>query len=249
LAIVKSKSFHRLSSSDDYQAFYPEVRDAGSLRTAFLHALKKLGSPFVPDAVEWFPVAYTRVAGSGRASQIYLAASNRLFLPDFWSKGVCLGCGECSDLDETALAIHRWLSQGPSIFELSNSFVWVKPKAGAEAYELGHEVDWKWECLIQDADSTPDFRVLAARTAVEPRLRELFPYTSMGTLCFSRRTDYPFTRDTPSITPIGNGQYQVADGNGKKLGRGDVEGAIQLAVTHLPLNCGPAKAGTADDEV
>lgn len=83
-----------------------------------------------------------------------------------------------------------------------------------------------------------------------PELRQLFPYTSLTRLCFSRTTGYPFTKDCPVIEPQGNGKYIVYMPNSQEIiGEGTVDEVIEMAVRHLPLNCGPGVSGTADDFV
>lgn len=83
-----------------------------------------------------------------------------------------------------------------------------------------------------------------------PELRQLFPYTSLTQLCFSRTTGYPFTNDCPVIVPQGDGRYFVCMPNSQEfIGEGTVDEVIEMAVRHLPPNCGPAINGTADDFV
>ncbi|HMJ91930.1 MAG TPA: DUF6193 family natural product biosynthesis protein [Candidatus Acidoferrum sp.] len=245
-----SGSSQQRTESNDWLQYYPEVQSAGSLRAVVLDTMANLGSPFLPtDSTDWFPKTYARVEAANRFVQVYVAALERLFLMEFWSKGVCLASGNCPDIRQTASAIHQWLSDVKlRVSGLSKDFIWVVPKEGAEAFEEGQEVDWRWEQLVNDEARLPEFRTLVRRAAAEPRLRELFPYSSMHTLCFSRCTGYPFTRDTPSITPIGNGNYRVSDGNDRELGLGDIDLAVRIAVDNLPPGCGPAKPGTAGNE-
>ena len=81
-----------------------------------------------------------------------------------------------------------------------------------------------------------------------PELRQLFPYTSLNSLCFSRTTGYPFTHDCPVIEPQGNRRYKVRMPRSQEvIGEGTVDEAIEMTIKHLPENCGPAVSGTADD--
>lgn len=83
-----------------------------------------------------------------------------------------------------------------------------------------------------------------------PELRQLFPYTSLTRLCFSRTTGYPFTKDCPVVEPRGNGKYLVYLPNSQEvIGEGTADEAIEMVIKHLPPNCGPAVNGTADDFV
>jgi hypothetical protein len=82
----------------------------------------------------------------------------------------------------------------------------------------------------------------------KPELRQLFPYTSLTRLCFSRTTGYPFTHDCPFIEPQGNRRYRVCmPASQEVIGEGTVDEVIDIVIKHLPENCGPAVSGTADD--
>jgi hypothetical protein len=83
----------------------------------------------------------------------------------------------------------------------------------------------------------------------KPELRQLFPYTSLNTLCFSRTTGYPFTNDCPSIASQGNGKYCVYAPSSRLeiIGEGTIDEVMEIAIKNLPPNCGAAVNGTADD--
>lgn len=77
---------------------------------------------------------------------------------------------------------------------------------------------------------------------------KLFPYTSLWTLCFSRCTGYPFTKDTPTVTPIADKQqYLVRASDGMELGAGSASEALKMVLEHLPKDIGPAVRGTSED--
>jgi len=81
-----------------------------------------------------------------------------------------------------------------------------------------------------------------------PELRQLSPYTSLNSLCFSRTTGYPFTRDCPVIDLLGNRRYSVRMPDSQEvIGEGTVDEVLDMVIEHLPENCGPAVSGTADD--
>jgi len=82
----------------------------------------------------------------------------------------------------------------------------------------------------------------------KPELRQLFPYTSLTRLCFSRTTGYPFTHDCPIIEPQGDGRYSVYMPKSQEIiGEGTADEAVEIAVKNLPPKCGAAVNGTADD--
>jgi hypothetical protein len=79
----------------------------------------------------------------------------------------------------------------------------------------------------------------------EPRLRQLFPYTSLATLCFSACTGYPYSDGIPCIEPGEHG-YVIRSLVGDVLDEADTpQGAVAIALAHLP-DLGPAVDGSAD---
>jgi hypothetical protein len=71
-----------------------------------------------------------------------------------------------------------------------------------EAYWSGGEAEWHWQHLLDRGDRGAMERPLPELVRAcsrEPRLRQLRPYTSHWSLCFSRCTRYPFTDDGPFI--------------------------------------------------
>jgi hypothetical protein len=64
---------------------YPDVCAAGGLSNALGQALADIGSP-LQVAAEINFIAYARVEGGPRFCQMYIAAYERLFLFDFWTK-------------------------------------------------------------------------------------------------------------------------------------------------------------------
>lgn len=63
------------------------------------------------------------------------------------------------------------------------------------------KIDHNWNFLLQERESPLfEFVQIAAK---DQALNKLFPYTSLYTLCFSRRADFPFdTDELPNVTPI-----------------------------------------------
>jgi hypothetical protein len=106
-------------------------------------------------------------------------------------------------------------------------------------------VEERWRTYLKDF-GFPELVPFVQAAARRPELRQLFPYTSLNRFCFSRCTGYPFTRDTPLVQPVENGEYEVVLED-VVLGRGNAEQAAKLVVAHLPPGCGPAVPGTADD--
>jgi hypothetical protein len=236
--------------SDNINQLYPDVTAAGSLRNALQSALNAIGSELKVTSFDGSAkfVAYARVESGPRFSQVYIAAKERLFLSDFWSRGVMLAGGKTPDLAGMASAINRWVAWSCTTGELASEFTFVVVESRAAAYESGEEVEYKWQGYLETiADRYPELAAFVQAASKRQELRQLFPYTSLNAFCFSRCTGYPFTRDTPFVGPLRGGQYQVVDPAGQVLGTGDAETAADLLVGNLPPGCGRAIAGTADD--
>ncbi len=111
------------------------------------------------------------------------------------------------------------------------------------------EAAWQ-ELLGCDRVSTE----LVAAAYAEPRLRQLFPWTGMWELHFSRCTQLRWTWDVPYIGPTAagpdhTGPYYVAGpSRTQKIGKADTaQEAVAMVVARLPSNCGPAFVGTSED--
>ncbi|MEE1735589.1 DUF6193 family natural product biosynthesis protein [Streptomyces sp. BE147] len=92
------------------------------------------------------------------------------------------------------------------------------PKGRSRRHEAVHDdlVDTTSSTAIVEAGwqaVRTDGRVrtaLLAAAYAEPRLRQLFPWTGMGELHFSRCTEYRHTWDIPYIQPATGGGYWVS---------------------------------------
>ncbi|MBC9714231.1 hypothetical protein H9Y04_16845 [Streptomyces sp. TRM66268-LWL] len=83
----------------------------------------------------------------------------------------------------------------------------------------------------------------------EPRLRQLFPWTGMGELHFSRCTEWPWTWDIPYIQPAAEGTYWVSGPlRSETVGpAATAQEAVAMVAGLLPPGCGPAYANTRDE--
>ena len=227
---------------------YPDVMARGGLSAALQADLCGIGSALTVSAGSTrinFEV-YARVASGARSSTSFIAVQERLFLFDFWARGVLLARGQTPHLGAMARAIDKWVASNCSSGELAAAFRFVSVEPKAAVYERGEEVAEQWWSYLRDV-GFPELAPFVAAASRRSELRQLFPYTSMNTFCFSRCTGYPFTRDTPLVRPLKNGQYEVVSPAGTVLGRGDAEEAAALVVANLQPGCGPAVAGTAED--
>jgi Family of unknown function (DUF6193) len=229
---------------------YPDLFAAGGLVSVLQDALRSIGSSLTAGGLDTavnFAV-YACVESGSRQSQVYIAAEQRLFLFDCWSRGVCLAHGSTPSLTDLARAIDRWVGSACTTAELASEFGFVAPKPEAAGYERGEEVEDRWRGYLSGVGE-PHLELTEFISAAARRreLRQLFPYTSLDVFCFSRCTGYPFSGDLPSVRPVKRGRYEVVSPSGRVIGRGNAEDAADLVVAHLPPGCGPAVPGTADD--
>lgn len=232
---------------------YSELDAAGGLSNALNAELSKLDScltSFANNSIAGMPSSYSRVERGQKFSQIYLAAHEQLYLPDFWKEEVCLAHGKTPTLVELAQALDWWLCKDVPLQELVAAFPFIEPTAVAAVFEEGREVAFMWRRLQMDESRTElkAFVDVAIRDAL---LSRLFPFTSLFTLCFSRCTGYPYTYDTPTVTPlerslVGGWQYEVRLPDNTVVGRGSAAEALAMVKANLPLGIQPAVKGTAE---
>lgn len=97
------------------------------------------------------------------------------------------------------------------------------------------------------------FLDLVRAAYAEPRLRELYPWTSHWSLGFSRCTGFRWTMDIPIVFGLNGGGYRVEQpisGPYDTERIGDVSTAqegVAMVVDRLPPGCGPAFIGTQEE--
>jgi hypothetical protein len=239
---------------------YPEIAVAGTLSNALNQALSQIGSSLQATATVNF-ILFARTAEGSRFCQMFIAAHERLFIFDFWAKGVTYGKGTSASLNDAAQAIHFWIIEQPNIAQMRTRFSFFIPDEHAIAYESGRAVEYQWARLLKvwglRAGAKPDAMSplpLIEAAMKQPELARLFPFTSLYSLRFSRTTGFPFTNDCPYAVPIGNGRFsayrssvEVVERMGEVIGEGSAEEVVAMLVANLPPNCGPAVDGTAED--
>ncbi|MFD9006458.1 DUF6193 family natural product biosynthesis protein [Streptomyces sp. NPDC059582] len=111
---------------------------------------------------------------------------------------------------------------------------------------------WQWirarHGITSPGSAFPGILPLVAAAGAQPRLRQLYPFTSHFTLAFSSCTRYPYLVEAPVVEPLHDGRFRVhSPRGGAVIGETETaEEAVALVMTHLPDGLGPAVAGTAD---
>ncbi|MEV0263874.1 DUF6193 family natural product biosynthesis protein [Streptomyces sp. NPDC050617] len=107
-------------------------------------------------------------------------------------------------------------------------------------------VEAGWQKVRDDGRVCP---LLLEAAYAEPRLRQLFPWTGMGELHFSRCTEWDWTSDIPYIQPAADNSYWVSGPlRTQTVGPAATpEEAVAMVVERLPPGSGPAFAGTPEE--
>ncbi|MCF4136908.1 DUF6193 family natural product biosynthesis protein [Streptomyces sp. Tue 6430] len=103
-------------------------------------------------------------------------------------------------------------------------------------------VEAGWQKVRADGRVRPELLEVAY---AEPRLRQLFPWTGMGELHFSRCTERGWTWDVPYIMPAAGGEYLVAGPlRTESVGfAATPEQAVTMVVDRLPPAAAPRSSG------
>ncbi len=226
---------------------YGDVIETGSLAARLATALRERGSDLVAQAVppgDSVPATATVTAGD-RGCQVNAAAETRMFLAAFWSRGACLASAADPDVDRIADAVVYWLAETPTAARFASRYPFVRADPEAELFESGSIVEHRWQQLLAGRHGFPDLQGYIVAAAEEPRLRQLYPYTSMMWLRLSRCTCYPYEPVGAAVQGWG-GRYWLFGADESNALPMTAEDAVQAVVALLPDDCGPARMGSAD---
>ncbi|MFC9440413.1 DUF6193 family natural product biosynthesis protein [Nocardia sp. NPDC057030] len=244
--VVFSESLQRLLP------WYPELESADNLLSMLQTAIDSTGFDVIvlPAREQDKRFVSARIDDGIRSLSIDLDTTKRAFVMRFRAYGVLMAGGTTSDLAACAAAAVQWQS-GTTSWALYKAWSFVEYKEFRAQADEHDPVAARWAFLRTQRPDL-DHRLIEAAYA-QPRLRMLFPATSVSTtLILSRCTRYPFSFDVPSVCSTG-GKYYVLRGRYMPEGPKTIavvdmaEDAVALAVAHLPEGCGPAIIGTYQD--
>ncbi|MFI7082162.1 DUF6193 family natural product biosynthesis protein [Streptomyces anulatus] len=102
----------------------------------------------------------------------------------------------------------------------------------------------------EDSPLWEPFAKLVRVAHAEPLLRQLFPWTGMWELHFSRCTEMDYTWDIPYIGTLSGGRHYV-EGPHRSAPRiaetDSAQAAVAMVIDRLPPRCGPAFIGNAGE--
>lgn len=232
--------------------FYPDVVEAGGLAAALEQSAADLRVPLVlvpgregtPESVG------IATAAPGRLPLVvFPRADARGFHLIGRAREVDIVTGEARELRDVVEAGAAWAA-GTPVSRMRQALPFLLYDPIAEAHERGPAaaVAAQWDRLKEKAADTPGFpefgRVVELAYA-EPRLRQLFPFTSHWTVAFSSCTGRPYHDEVAIAPQPGGGPYLVLrHPNTGVLGEVSTAAeAVALALAHLPESVGPAVAG------
>ena len=218
----------------DSESLYPDAAGVG-LGVPLQAELDRIGSQLRLGS-ELMPFACD-VSRGNRSAQVMAAAKKRAFGVDLWAEGVQYLKGWTAELREVAIVFDAWLSdESSSGEEMEQRFEFLALEQFARIYERGEATEHMWRRLIEHGAPEPRLHPLILAAAEEPKLRQLWPFTSMGTLCFSRWVG-DSSGDLPAADPCDSGFRVYAPsefGQGRVIGEGDAAHAVELLVSALP---------------
>lgn len=218
-------------------ALYPDVAMFGSLQNALQAELDRIQEAVVVLAERppgWRYVG-ARVENDRRDTSVLMGIQERVFLMQFWDRGVCMARGSTDDLRAVAGAARTWQA-GVRVRELGSAWPFVSFGGFAEAVERGEANEYKWQRYYENPRRAPQLIPLQPFIAIaigEPRLRALLPFTSHQTLGFSRTVGYPYNGDCPWVTPVDGERFVVKSADGRVLGTADAVGSVALVLAAL----------------
>ncbi|MGR7001196.1 DUF6193 family natural product biosynthesis protein [Yinghuangia aomiensis] len=121
------------------------------------------------------------------------------------------------------------------------------PAAVVEAQWETLSLRWGWSERHSTGAGRGLVNLIAAARA-EPRLAQLYPFTSHYMLRLSACMPFPYRIVAPQVEPMRDGRFRVyAPRSAALIGTTDtVEEAVSLVLQHLPADVGPAQDRTAD---
>ncbi|MEV4466109.1 DUF6193 family natural product biosynthesis protein [Micromonospora echinofusca] len=241
----------------DPVVLYPEVAAEGSLAAA-LRAVAVRQGLSIPVPVTASNSLHGAVVPTTvpHREELEVSAS---YIERRWSirgcerdQGLALIEGDTVDLAQVARAAQAW-HDGAPLTEIPQAASFVKLTGRFEVPDRDPAglVESEWRHLRTEAAEVnwPEYHALIEAAYAEPRLRQLYPFTSHWSLRFSTSTRPSLSHEVLVCLHAGRGKdYSVTMGYmGQGLGETDTaEEAVSLAARNLPADLGPVRYGAAE---
>ncbi len=233
---------------------YPDLAAAGSLAAALeqLAAELCIDLTVLPQDGGLVSAGIASSIPGRRPLSVFIGANDRWFGVSGWGQGIELITGATSDLADVVRAGAAW-DRGRSLREVRDGLLFLRVSERAEAHERGPAsvVELQWRTMREQAAEAAHFSAfgkLVEAAHADPKLRQLYVFSSHGTLGFSSCTGFPFRIEVAIAPSRSGGPYLVMEHpHASVIGEtATAEEAVATAVSRLPTGLGPAVAGTAD---
>jgi hypothetical protein len=238
---------------DTLKLLYPEIALMGDYATFLRSEILRSSHPArdrVGQATDRTATYYANTKQGDRSVNTTVAAEERLFIANFWDKGVQVGSLSSPDLSTVTGAILTFLADRMAASTMTNAFSEFSPTPEARPHEVGamDEVAFQWDAVKRTLEAeAPELLSLANTLSRTWPFSHLFPTVSLEALYFSRCTGTPYSGDCPSVVWLSPGHYEVRTrGGNEPVGGGDEATALNLLQAALPPGCGPAVQGSAE---
>jgi hypothetical protein len=186
------------------ESLYPDLVDAGGLEAVLRAACPGCDIELL-DAPGAFGGFQATVGKGDRAVKVLPLVGERLFRVRHLLRGTHLSRLATTDLTEVTGSAAAWLG-GASARELAAAWPFADFVDIADAYESGDRIELAWQFFrAYDRNGLAGFVEAAMR---EPRLRRMYPFTSVTWMSFRPTADEYRVRG-PWVRSARNGRFIV----------------------------------------
>ncbi|WP_327039684.1 DUF6193 family natural product biosynthesis protein [Micromonospora maris] len=241
----------------DAAVLYPEVAAAGSLAAALrvVAARQGLSLPVpVTASSSLYGAGVPTIVEHREALEVSASRVERRWFICGRERdlGLALVEGNTVDLAQVVRAAQAW-HDGASLTEIPEAAPFVKLTGRFEVPDRdpARLVESEWRHLRREAAEVdwPEYSALIESAYAEPRLRQLYPFTSHWSLRFSTTTRPRLSHDVLVCLHPGQGKdFTITMGYmGQEIGKtATAEEAVSLAVSNLPADLPPVRYGSAE---
>lgn len=188
------------------------------------------------------------IYGEKRTCQLNPAEGSEYVQCDFLSEGTVLASAELVDKDAAARSVNLWLDRGLTLEELSRQNANLALTDFATAFERGDVALWSWLKLIKQAREDAyyaSYLSILERLFEKPEVNRFFLFTSVGRICFSRCSHYPFA--TAGMPVISRAPSEFTIEYGDERIQADTDDTVSFVTKRLAQLYEPPFIGCADD--
>ena len=230
----------------DPAVLYPEVAQKGSLAAALQALAAGQGMSLTMDVTVSNPLRHA-TAPSVLSHREALRVSAWVFerrwrVCGFANNGIVVS-GVTDDVNDVPAIVHAW-AQGATLDEIDRAagFDVLTGRFEVPDGNAADVIASEWQYMLKEARQADwaEYQALVEAAYAEPKLRELYPYTSHWALGFSE-TLHPFTPSVVTLVASRGGDYTIKEWwNGPALAVVSTAAeAISIAVGRLSKNPGP----------